>query len=91
MTRVQKPVPAPPPGVFSSKATLVLVPSSLLGQWEREIHKFTEGAKIITIHNITPMYNLTLKDLLEADFILCTCRLLYSQGYAESFSELLHD
>eukprot|EP00931_Biecheleriopsis_adriatica_P092385 TRINITY_DN66193_c0_g1_i1.p1 TRINITY_DN66193_c0_g1~~TRINITY_DN66193_c0_g1_i1.p1 ORF type:complete len:1171 (+),score=242.51 TRINITY_DN66193_c0_g1_i1:41-3514(+) len=29
---------------FQSKATLILVPPNLLGQWQREIFKFTEGA-----------------------------------------------
>lgn len=45
----RRPAERPPRKVYLSTATLVVVPSNLVRQWEREIEKHTSGLKILVM------------------------------------------
>mmetsp|Transcript_6007 Transcript_6007/g.10792 ORF Transcript_6007/g.10792 Transcript_6007/m.10792 type:complete len:1231 (-) Transcript_6007:113-3805(-) len=88
---------------FPTKATLILVPSNLVGQWLREIGKFLvgkelalepgsrgwlkppqtgrSGLKILVISNVVPLKPLSPSEIAEADIVICTYRLLWSEIY----------
>lgn len=59
----------PPRKVFLSTATLVVVPSNLVRQWQHEIEKHTTGLKVLTMKSkndvLPPAY-----ELLDYDIIL---------------------
>lgn len=58
----------PPTRIYLSRASLVIVPANLLGQWTQEIAKHTEGLKVLVLKTkdkIPPV-----EDLLTYDIIL---------------------
>lgn len=60
---------------FSSKATLIIVPNHLAGQWPREIKKMInkeEDLNIITIKTKIDFEKLTYQDVINADFVIVT-------------------
>lgn len=75
-SRGRLPANPKPDDLFSSRATLIIVPSHLLQQWEDEIHKFLGDRamrfKIIQINSIHALKKLTVQELAEADVVLAT-------------------
>jgi SNF2 family DNA or RNA helicase len=79
------------------KATLILTPSNLLDQWIDEIGKFVHTdnvmrlvggwgpkecpLKVFAMKSVTPLKGATVKEIAEADIVICSYRLLYSQVY----------
>lgn len=60
---------------FSSKATLIIVPNHLAGQWPREIKKMiskNEDLNVITIKTKVDFEKLTYQDVINADFVIVT-------------------
>eukprot|EP00980_Cylindrotheca_fusiformis_P003492 scaffold781_cov132-Cylindrotheca_fusiformis.AAC.11 len=64
-----------------SSATLVVVPSHLIGQWRSEFAKFTTGLKVICVYDLKSLEKLKVKDLLECDCVICPVDILESSGY----------
>ncbi|KAI9730642.1 MAG: hypothetical protein M1818_008124 [Claussenomyces sp. TS43310] len=46
---IRRPIETPPRKILLSTATLVVVPSNLVRQWEREIEKHTTGLKVLVM------------------------------------------
>ena len=72
---------------LKSRATLILCPNQLCGQWKREIEKMvntnSEGEPIKTVLLFTKVHydKCTIKDLLEADFVIVSYTFLDNKAY----------
>jgi len=85
-------VPMPYRGFVPSRATLVLAPSNLQGQWVEEIKKFTGSTlKVLSIPTISQLKKYTMKELTEADVVVATYRLFYSKPYLTRLEELTRE
>mmetsp|Transcript_1066 Transcript_1066/g.3224 ORF Transcript_1066/g.3224 Transcript_1066/m.3224 type:complete len:781 (-) Transcript_1066:26-2368(-) len=88
---IQHPVPPVDVGHFiPSRATLLLVPSNLVAQWEGEIQKFLgeEAFRLLVIRSATDLRRLTVKDIVESEVVLATYKILYSGEYVERLRSL---
>ena len=61
-----------------SGATLVVVPDQLIKQWEGELRKFTSGLSVITIYNEGNLSAYSVKQIVEADCVICPIDILES-------------
>jgi len=67
-----------------SGATLVVVPSALIDQWSSEIRKFTPlTLKVIKIYDHQSLIRIPMKDIIEADVVICPIDILEAKGYME--------
>lgn len=78
--------PVPPAeyksGFIALKATLVVVPSTLTGQWPSEIRKFLgTSKKVITIKDMNSFNSLTVSALQAADIVVIGFNLLSGDKY----------
>ena len=78
--------PAPPTeytrGFLALKATLVVVPSTLCGQWPSEIRKFLgTSKKVVTIKDMASFNNLTVSDLQAADIVVIGFNVVSGEKY----------
>jgi hypothetical protein len=65
-----------------SSASLVVVPPGLIDQWKREVQKFTnEMPSVICIYDENALKRYSLKEILEADMVICPVDLLEASGY----------
>jgi hypothetical protein len=75
------------PAAFSqshlqTKATLVVVPAHLMGQWPKEIQKFTKSAmKVCVINTMASFNSLTMKEVESADIIVVNFTVWSSDKY----------
>ena len=58
------------PGRINTKATLVIVPGHLQGQWPKEIVKFCNSKRVVIIQNMNAFNKLKVSEILEADIIV---------------------
>jgi SNF2 family DNA or RNA helicase len=80
-------------GKMISKATIVFVPPHLVGQWIEEKEKFIgsdeeAGMETIQINGVRDLEDLTVKQICEADLIVCNFDILQSSKYLERLSDL---
>ena len=67
-------------GRIPTKATLVVVPGHLAGQWPEEITKFTGKAKkVCVIKTLSQFNSLTIGDVVDADIIVADFSLLCNE------------
>jgi len=66
-----------------SSATLVVVPSHLITQWHNEMGKFSDNLNVYCIYDLASLNNLRVKDVVEADCLVCPVDILESPGYLE--------
>jgi len=82
-------VPAPFTGFIPTRATLILAPTNLHGQWLAEISKFTgDSLKVLSVPTCAQLKRLSLRELAEADIVVATYRLFYSTPYLRRLEEL---
>jgi hypothetical protein len=68
--------------LFYTKATLVIVPTHLMGQWPKEVKKFLgSNKKVIEIKDIGSMNKLTVSDIMHADLVIANFNLLSNDKY----------
>jgi len=72
-------------------ATLVVVPPALIDQWESEFKKFTEDVKVLKLYGNKELANINVKDIMEADVVICPIDILESAGYMESLLKAAGD
>ena len=71
-------------GLISIKATLILVPKTLMSQWKEEIDKFLgKKYKVLVINSIFDLNKLTIAELESEDIILACWGLSNSKAYME--------
>lgn len=75
-----------------TSATLVVVPPGLIDQWKSEVKKFTDDMpKVICIYDNTRLGTYSMKDLMEADIVICPVDLLESNGYMARLARVAAD
>ena len=68
-------------GLIPTKATLIIVPSTLLKQWEKQAGKFLGNAcNILTISSLTQLNNKSIKQIQEADIVIAAWG-MFEGGY----------
>lgn len=74
-----------------SKATLIICPNQLAGQWKREIEKFINSKKtnlnIVSILTKVHYDKYTYLDILEADFVIVSSAFLDNKCYVENITK----
>jgi hypothetical protein len=82
---VNGPPPGPPAdyqkGYIFTKATLVIVPGHLMGQWPDEIKKFVSGKKVCIIKDMASLSKLNLEDVTNADILVVNFTVLANEKY----------
>jgi len=72
------------PNRLFSRATLVICPNQLCGQWKREIEKMTKNNyNIISILTKVHYEKYTYQDVLDADFVIVSSAFLENKCYIE--------
>lgn len=72
--------------ILKSKATLILCPNTLGGQWFREIEKvFKKKPKILKLFTKVNFDKITLEEILDADYILVSFNFLQNTSILSSF------
>ncbi len=79
----------PRSGSIPIKATLIIVPSTLISQWSRQITKFL-GQKyiVVEIKNMNSMAKISIQTLQNADMIITTWSLFGGDVYLEKLSRM---
>ena len=86
--------PEPPPLEFKeqyiyTRATLVIVPAHLMGQWPREIEKFLgKKVKVCVIKDMTSFNNLSVDEVMEADIVVANFGVLSGEKYFQRLGRL---
>lgn len=75
--------------LFPSRASLVIVPVNLCGQWCNEIQKFWPSATIFVINDIRKMKSATPEQLSNSDFVLTTMNFIKGKSYNLLFETLI--
>lgn len=71
-----------------SKATLIICPNHLVGQWCKEVEKVVKkehGIKVIPFYTKTHMNKYTYQDILDGDFIVTSFNFLKNQCFLQPF------
>jgi len=85
-------VPRPYAGFIPTCATLVLAPTNLHAQWIAEIMKFTgRKLKVLSIPTCAQLKKLTPREIMEADVVVATYRIFYSQPYLQRLEEIVRE
>jgi len=76
-------------GFFATKASLVVIPSHLAGQWPNEIKKFLGNSKrIVAIKSMADFNKVSVSDIQQADIVLVNFSVLSSEKYFERLARL---
>ena len=69
------------PSYFHTKATLVVVPTHLMGQWPNEIRKFLGDDKhVVVVKDMTSFNKLTVNDIMMADIVIVNFSVLSNES-----------
>lgn len=80
-----------PNSLIPTKATLVVVPKHLVGQWPDEITKFLGTSKtVIVIKDMGSLNKLSIRDVQGADIILVCFSVLTDQEYFSRLARFSH-
>ncbi|KAL8969644.1 MAG: hypothetical protein Q9183_001904 [Haloplaca sp. 2 TL-2023] len=81
--------PPAPRGKISSKATVILVPGTIVRQWKQQVTKFLgEEYNVLTIPNMQAYRKYTVRDIQTADLIIADSALMSSPAYRDTISAL---
>jgi SNF2 family DNA or RNA helicase len=74
---------------FYTKATLIIVPKHLMGQWPDEVSKFLGKSKnVCAIKDITAYNKLTIADLQSADMVIVSFAVINNETYFTRLARL---
>ncbi|KAL3913212.1 MAG: hypothetical protein SGILL_006580, partial [Bacillariaceae sp.] len=80
-----------PCSLIPTKATLVVVPKHLMGQWPSEIVKFLGKSKtVVVIKDLSSLNNLSVQRVQEADIVLVSFAVLSNQKYFSRLARFSH-
>lgn len=77
--------------MLKSRATLIICPNQLCGQWNREFKKMVTvpDCKIINMLTKTHFSDLTYIDILDADFVIVSFNFIGNSHFAEKYTKHL--
>ena len=76
-------------GFFATKASLIVVPSHLAGQWPNEIKKFLGGSKeVVSIKSMADFNKVSIAAIQQADIVIVNFSVLSSEKYFERLARL---
>lgn len=83
---VNGPIPDPPSGYqegfIKLKATLVVVPKHLMGQWPQEVKKFVGmKRKVIVLQDMNSLNKITIEEMQAADIVVVSFAVLSNEKY----------
>ena len=92
-SKINGPSPAMKPSLSSSKiptrATLVIIPQHLGGQWPKEVKKFCGSSKkVVELRTVNDFNSLTVKAIIDADIVIANFTVLSGDKYAERLARL---
>ncbi|KAL8935575.1 MAG: hypothetical protein Q9211_004630 [Gyalolechia sp. 1 TL-2023] len=88
-TQVPNLIPDEIHGKISCKATLILVPATIVKQWDVQIKKFLGSRyEIVVIPDIAALGRCTVDDIQKADIVVFNSKILSSAAYLEGISGL---
>ncbi len=75
--------------IIKSRATLIICPNTLCGQWKREIEKVlnTETIKVLSLLTKTHYDKYTYQDYIDANFIIISFNFLLNDTFLEEITE----
>ncbi|KAL7565128.1 hypothetical protein ACA910_021509 [Epithemia clementina (nom. ined.)] len=87
-------VPKPPRGLceklIPTKATLVVVPGHLMGQWPDEVKKFLGGSKrVVNLEDMKSLGNTSIGAITNADIVIVSFKLLCNETYFKRLARLV--
>ena len=72
-----------------TKATLVVVPKHLMGQWPAEIHKFLGATKtVLVLKDLASLNSTTVEDIQKADIVVVSFAVLDNEKYFRRLARL---
>jgi SNF2 family DNA or RNA helicase len=77
------------PNYFCSRATLIIAPSHLCGQWERELYKMIspdQDIKVIKIVGKVNYEKINYQDLCDADFVIVSYTFFDNSSYVNQWN-----
>ena len=69
-----------------SSATLVVVPSSLVQQWQSEIEKFASELKVLCINDTDGLKKTSVEQIIEADVVIAPVDIIDSPQYTNNLT-----
>lgn len=76
------------PGKIPVKASLVIVPPHLTGQWESECRKFAgKRFKIVNLTTAANLNSVTIEDIKNADIVIVASNIFKSTVYCENLAD----
>lgn len=76
-------------GLIPTKATLVVVPKHLMGQWPEEVNKFLgTSKKVVIIKDLSSLNKVSVRDIQNADIVICSFALLSNEKYFTRLARL---
>lgn len=79
--------------MLNSRATLIICPNQLCGQWVREFKKMINepNCRIVPLLTKTHFINLTYLDLLDADFVIVSFNFIGNTHFAQKYTSRISD
>lgn len=73
--------------MLKSKATLIICPNQLCGQWKREITNWIDNTSLKVVPLLTKVHfdNCTYKDILDADFVIVSFNFIGNRCFSQHY------
>ncbi|KAL9602375.1 MAG: hypothetical protein Q9179_002557 [Wetmoreana sp. 5 TL-2023] len=77
-------------GKIATRATLILVPPTIVGQWRGQVDKFLgkENYKVVAIADVAQLARTTVQEIQEADIVIVNSRIFAADGYLRGIAAL---
>lgn len=77
----------PESGLINSRATLVICPNQLCGQWKREISKMINDKSINVVNILTKTHfdKVTYQEVIDADFVIVSYNFIGNEAFTSKY------
>lgn len=78
-------------GLLPTKATLIVVPKHLMGQWPEEVQKFLCTSKtVLVVQDLSCLNKISVQDVQNADIVIVSFAVLNNDKYFTRLARLTH-